>query len=615
MESFVLIVGALDAPRLQARTSAALQRSMPRASAELIEHTQDLPEIHGAFLCVRPDAPESQSLIDSHTSADCFVATFGKLTGHASPARVVHDLAVAHPTRWIERARDLDGVFAAVVVDRRARTVTVVTDVIGCRSLLWHERDGTLIISPHAVSLVATGRVPLAWDACSVAASTCVDWSVGRAPLLDGLKTMQAFQTLRWADRKVRVDVATPMPLDERLSRLDARALADQDAALATAMIDAARSFGSDRDSITVSLTRGLDSRAVLAILHAAGLKDRIRAQTSGQAGSLDVEGASALAAICGIPHARNEPPPATSESFLWNTRLNAFLSNGDANAKQSLTRRPGLAQIGSVGGGGGEIYTGMYYPLFAPFGVVPDDPARVADIFMTRGRKQRWEALGAWTSPLRRQAQGRLELALTTFRDFGARGADLVDLLYLWERYAHWGAINYRRPWSHGWTPFATTRAVRGLFRYPRAAGKHCGVHARVIRDHLPLRAYLMPVNGTAFLPLRGRGEAAYMLRQAQLALSLVEKAVIARTRKQISDAGVEKIWAQMFASDLYEPIHALLTDPRSVAIATFGTVQVQALLERHRRDRSQLQPLGALVMVEQLRELATAAAANTES
>jgi hypothetical protein len=113
------------------------------------------------------------------------------------------------------------------------------------------------------------------------------------------------------------------------------------------------------------------------------------------------------------------------------------------------------------------------------------------------------------------------------------------------------------------------------------------------------------MPVNGTALLPLRGRGEAAYMLRQAQLALSLVEKKVISLTRKQVSDAGVEKIWARMFATDLYDAIHAMLTAPRSLAVATFGAAPIQALLDRHRRDQSQLQSLGALVMIEQFRTL----------
>jgi hypothetical protein len=114
------------------------------------------------------------------------------------------------------------------------------------------------------------------------------------------------------------------------------------------------------------------------------------------------------------------------------------------------------------------------------------------------------------------------------------------------------------------------------------------------------------MPVNGTMLLPLRGRGEAAYMLRQAQLAFSLIEKKVVARTQKHVNDAGVEQIYARMFADDVYDPIHAMLTDPRSVARATFGEAAIRALLDRHRRDRSQLQPLGALVMIEQLRLLA---------
>jgi len=606
MESFVLIAGAADAGQLAAKAEAALRAVTPRAGAELHARVYELPEVGGALVWVGPDAPELRSLIDVHVSDDRMTIVFGKLTGQARPAWVLHELAARRPADWLEEARRQDGVFSVIAVDRRTRNVVAVSDVTGCRALLWRASGGVLLLSPHALGMVGTGLVPLSWDACAIASTTCVDWSLGRAPLLESLRTLQAFETLRWSGGVARVDVASPLTFEDRIHPLNLPALAAQDRTMVDAMVRATRGLAQETGPIAVSLTRGLDSRAVLALLHAAGLQDRLRAQTSGQPGSLDVEGAARLAAMCGVPHRRNEPSPPSSEDFIWNTRLNAFLTNGDANAKQALARRPGLAQAGSVGGGGGEIYTGMYYPLFAPFGHVPDDPVRVADIFMTRARKGRWDALGAWSSPLRKAAQARLEQALTRFRDFGARGADLVDLLYLWERYAHWGAINYRRPWSHGWTPFATGEAVRGLFRYPRAAGKHCNVHGRVIRDYLPLAAYLMPVNGTTLLALRGRGEAAYLLRQAQLALSMVEKKLITRTRKQVSDAGVEQIWARMFASDVYDAVQAMLTDPRSVALATFGPAAISALLERHRRDRSQLQPLGALVMVEQFRALA---------
>jgi hypothetical protein len=329
METFLLIVGAHDARAVCARASGALRQVIPRAGAELHEELYELPEVDGALLCLRPVAPEFRSLIDVHVDDDRAVVVFGKLTGQQRPARVVHELAASGRERSLERLRDLDGVFSTVVIDRRTRELTALTDVIGCRAPLWQERDGVLILSPHATSLVATGRVPLDWDACSVAASTCVDWSVGRVPLIKGVRTLQAFETLRWSERRARVNVATPFELGERIHRLDLRALAAHDEAVAAAMIDATRRFAQGREQITISLTRGLDSRAVLGLLHAAGAKDRLRTQTNGQPGSLDVEGASALAALCGVPHTRNEPPPPSSDDFIANARLTAFLTNG----------------------------------------------------------------------------------------------------------------------------------------------------------------------------------------------------------------------------------------------------------------------------------------------
>lgn len=135
MESFVLIAGAHNAQVVQNRVAAVLQRITPRVGAGLVEQRQALPEVSGAFVCVKPDSPDLDSLLDSYSSADCFVAVFGKLTGQVNPARVIHDLATTGGTRWTERVRELDGVFSAVVVDRRTRAVTALTDIIGCRSL------------------------------------------------------------------------------------------------------------------------------------------------------------------------------------------------------------------------------------------------------------------------------------------------------------------------------------------------------------------------------------------------------------------------------------------------------------------------------------------------
>jgi hypothetical protein len=165
---------------------------------------------------------------------------------------------------------------------------------------------------------------------------------------------------------------------------------------------------------------------------------------------------------------------------------------------------------------------------------------------------------------------------------------------------------MGYRQPWSRGWTPFTTPAAVHGLFRYPRAAAKYCTLHARIIRQHLPARAYLMPVNGTSWLPLRRRGEAAYLLRQAELAMSLVEKKLVPSLRSKVSEADVEQIRARMFASEVHDFVHSRLTDSGSLAVATFGAATTRALLESHQRDRGQLQPLGALLLADEFRLIA---------
>jgi hypothetical protein len=316
------------------------------------------------------------------------------------------------------------------------------------------------------------------------------------------------------------------------------------------------------------------------------------------------------LEAVCGVPHGRREPESTSDDDFGASARLYAFLSNGDCSAQRCLGKLPETVNRDMVGGCGGEVFTGFYYPLFLPLGSVPDDPATIAKVFMTRLRKGRWSALGAWDSSLQRGVRARLEQEIENYRDLGARRENLADLLYLWERYGHWGSIGHRLPWTDGWTPFLAAGAVRSLFRFPRSAGKYCDVHRRVIRRHLPFAAYIMPVNGSAFLPLRGSGEFGFMLRQAQQAFGMLKSAAAKKLHTPANEAGIDNVRASMFSEQNFDCIHSLLTDSRSLSSEVFGSKAIQNLLRVLRIRHGQIEPIGFLIMAENFRILAEEAA-----
>jgi hypothetical protein len=609
-ESFLLFAGSSDSRRTVARVEKSLETLVPQSAEGVSKRVWLLDELNGGLVWVRPNAADREALLSVHDSPTHFVAVHGKLYGDGgSPAEAVHDRVVSKKDRWFPGVRAFDGSFTAIVVDRREKSVTTITDQIGCRALAWCENGRMLSVSPHAIALVGAGEVPLRWDLHSIASAVCIDWSIARRSFLSDINTLKPYEVLRWEEGKASINHSTSISFDSRIED-SAQARAQLNDAMVDTMVESTRHFSAEKARVDLLLTAGLDSRAVLGLLSAAGAKHLVRARTSGRAGSIDVEWARRLATVCEIPFDRMEPGRTSNDDFSASVRLHAFLSNGDSSAQRCLGKLPETANHDMVGGCGGEIFTGFYYPLFLPFGDVPDDPAGIAKIFMTRLRKGRWSALGAWDSPLQRGVRARLEQEIESYRDLGARRENLADLLYLWERYGQWGSIGHRLPWTDGWTPFLAAEAVRSLFRFPRSAGKHCDVHRRVIRRHLPLAAYIMPVNGSTFLPLRGSGETGFMLRQAQQAFGMMKRAAAKRLRTRQSEAGIDQVRAGMFSGENFDYIHSLLTDSRSLSNEVFGAKAIQNLLNVLRSSHGQTEPIGFLIMAENFRILAEQAA-----
>src|SRR5690606_25598541 len=83
----------------------------------------------------------------------------------------------------------------------------------------------------------------------------------------------------------------------------------------------------------------------------------------------------------------------------------------------------------------------------------------------------------------------------------------DLLDLFYLYERYALWGAFGERNSWGRRWTPFNNTKAIGLAFHLHAPIGVNCTIHELLVRRHLPIAAFLTPINGADMLLLSGPG------------------------------------------------------------------------------------------------------------
>src|SRR5690606_17582798 len=178
----------------------------------------------------------------------------------------------------------------------------------------------------------------------------------------------------------------------------------------------------------------------------------------------------------------------------------------------------------------------------------------------------------------------------------------DLLDLFYMYERYALWGAYGERSSWTRRWTPYANTSAIRHAYRLPAPIGIHCTVHERLIRRHLPILVYLTPVNGADLLLLSGGGKPRELARRTLK--ELAKSRWIRGSNSAKLEGGAEpRTRASIFAKELNECLQDSLLSEGSVALDLLGRRGVRDLLTEHRTRENQLQVLGFLVTAEAFR------------
>ncbi|WP_019833886.1 hypothetical protein [Sphingomonas sp. PR090111-T3T-6A] len=196
----------------------------------------------------------------------------------------------------------------------------------------------------------------------------------------------------------------------------------------------AAALLGAGDGIVTLPITGGKDSRAVLAICLAAGLRDRLQLFTRGPEGHPDVEAGRLIAARIGVPHRRETAPGLRArtdwDADMFHAALARLVYQTDGGmggwdlvsgtAKGATTTMTG--HLGEVlkayakGGGDGVLDPVAMIRLQAPF-----DPLELL----------RPEARAAMVAEVAAQ--------MDAARAEGAEEADLPDLFYLRNRVPNW--------------------------------------------------------------------------------------------------------------------------------------------------------------------------------
>ena len=194
------------------------------------------------------------------------VLVFGEIFDSKFP-----DAATAVLDAWVvggwNKARNLEGCFSSVILDRTDGVVVLIGDLTGRRALSYFHNNKSLLVSPHDVALMSTGCIPLEYDEVSVGSVVAVEWSLRGRSLLKHVKTCHPAEYLRWSDGKIQHLVDAVVEPAQRISPMDSNAISRHlDHMIKTGQANA-RIFIADKPEIKCDLSAGLDSRVTWSLL------------------------------------------------------------------------------------------------------------------------------------------------------------------------------------------------------------------------------------------------------------------------------------------------------------------------------------------------------------
>lgn len=365
----------------------------------------------------------------------------------AGGACVIHGLIWRMETG---RGRLLDAAAVAVLLDRPGRalpadiageyavarlhpcgTLEAFSDAAGLHQL-FRRTDGRAAVASRAAFLAALADD---WtpDAASALWISAIGYRVGEHSGWRGVAQIPQAHRLV-ADRAGAKLRAT----DDAIHLPETRGFAYGGAALIETGVEQAQAallLGVGDDAIDLPITGGKDSRVILALALAAGLRDRITLFTRGYGGHPDVLAGEAIARIVGSPH-RREPPRGSDDPA--DLTADAFLRMLATLAYQTDGGMGGWDNVSGTAIGREALITGHMGELLKAYAKKPFPPGPLDPVAMVRSQAP-FDPIGL----LRADAQARLSAQLSdqmaAARAAGAQEGDLPDLFYWRNRVPNW--------------------------------------------------------------------------------------------------------------------------------------------------------------------------------
>lgn len=580
-------------------------------NVELAEGYTILPERNGGWFWLAPACAGRQSFISEVIEDRYAVLGFGDVFGSdpCEAARLIFDAWLSGgPTR----VRELEGSFSAVIVDRTSGAIVLIGDLMGCRRLSYYSDGRTLIVSPHDVALMATGRCPVEFDyagVCSVAAFK-KSWR-GRS-LLKQIHTCHPSEYIRWFQGQIEDIADSVFDPDRRIAAGDSKAISRHlDQMIETALANT-RLFVANKDEIKTDLSAGFDSRVVFSLLlSVVDDPSQILVRSTGETNSLDVQVARRLAKMYGTRFISDIPIPPDPNDFLAHCDLLAFAMNGATHGKRAMMnplpkfkRHPKTYASGF----GGEMFRGYLYPHKPSESKLDMSPTDALQRLRNRSEidKLPWSSAEFPNAVLT-----RLNAFIDECAALSANGYDILDLIGL---YSHGEVVApaRRQTWKDPrWSPYSSSKMIRMAFMMPAPIAKYATIHRESLRRFAP-RAYWMRINGITLAPIESDSLIGGLLRKVdwryQKYKKKLQRSKGASYLIQGSDqrTGLERFKAEFMNNYLMEPMRETLMAEGSFALEILGRQGVELLLhEQQSRLKDHHGTLGLLIAMERWRTM----------
>jgi asparagine synthase (glutamine-hydrolysing) len=495
MHGLLGIVRRTAGGQLKNRFDAAFQRFCTAESKTEIESD---PE--GRWICGRSHLgrlqPEAQGAVD----AGLHVWLHGdiwKSRGQAGVpgTRFIAELYKRHESQF---PRQLEGAFVAAVLDEDRRRLVLVNDFIGSYPLYWQSSGDEIVFSSSLAALLAVSGAQHSLNLRAVADYLTIGFVVGDKTLASGVKLLGPACTLecKWETGETAVtSYRHPAELFEKREQTRN----SYEGALQEAFVESIATCLSGDNGFGMSLSGGLDSRAILAAVHAAGRARDMASYTLGVRGCADEVIAERLARLSGTRHQFFELDEGYLKDFLPNLDSMVALTDGHY-LSHGLTEMLAVTFVGETGssvllrGHGGELAKmTLAWPLHTDAHIRGLNDHRDAAGYLARRANYLspdvpLEELFT-QSAFSQAGRGSADSFAESLADVNLDPADACAYIYLVEHHRRFTvpSLELFRSKIDVRLPFVDPRFLRALFSAPAAWHDGTEIHQALIRHGYP--------------------------------------------------------------------------------------------------------------------------------